>query len=404
MPLFHYEARDQSGKKVIGSMQVTDEGALTRRLQSMGYVPVLVQPARVKSPSPRVPAASLPSGPRLPTRVLAQFYYELYASLQAGIPAFQALHDVASRTFHPGMRMMAASMAEAARSGCRLADEMGRYPGAFDPAHVGLVRAGEMGGFLVEALKELTEQMEGDLEARRRCNLSIVYFWMVVAAALFAITASSIVRPAVAAGSAAAGLPAVLRTLITICLPVALVIAAGAFAFRAVIRRPRGRERWHRMLLRLPGLGALAVSRSRAVFAASLRLLYHGGVNPYDAWVAASSSAPNLELARRLGAQSELIRSGGKFSDAMQLSNVYPPSDVGLLATGERTGNIEEVLGRIANSYHQDAGAVLARLPLVVRVTLLLLGAAIAAPAFGLAVYKYFMGQFQGVDEFMGTG
>ena len=117
MPLFHYEAQDQAGKKVIGTMQVTDESVLSRRLQAMGYVPVMVQQtgrtrAAPAHGGPRTRAA--PAGPGVPTRVLSQFYYELYMSLQAGLPAFQALFDVAAHTAHPSMRSVVSSMAEAA--------------------------------------------------------------------------------------------------------------------------------------------------------------------------------------------------------------------------------------------------------------------------------------------------
>jgi type II secretory pathway component PulF len=282
---------------------------------------------------------------------------------------------------------------------------MDHFPMVFSPAEIGLVRAGEMGGFVVEALKELQTQIETDLETRRRCNFPIVYFWIVfITAVWITIPFTSIVKPAISANNAAAGIPAIFLTMLHFSLPLTLAVLGGVWLFRRLPRHPRWRRRWHTCLLRLPGFGAIAVGRSRAVFAAALRMLYHGGVNPYDAWSAASDSVPNLILSEQLGAQREGVRVGGKFSDAMRNSGVYPLSDVGQLATGERTGNIEEVLGRIADSYNQEAGAALARMPLVVKVALLVIGTVIAVAAMGAGVYKYFMGVFQGVDAFMGTG
>src|SRR5262245_40949118 len=101
MPLYHYEAHDPAGKKVIGSMQVTDEGVLARRLQAMGYVPVLVQPALAR---PAAAAVATGGVTRVPKKAVAQFYYELWMSWKAGIPAFQALDEIAARTAHSGMR------------------------------------------------------------------------------------------------------------------------------------------------------------------------------------------------------------------------------------------------------------------------------------------------------------
>jgi type II secretory pathway component PulF len=388
MPLYHYEAHDPAGKKVIGSMQVTDEGVLARRLQAMGYVPVLVQPALARPAAPGVATGGVT---RVPKRAVAQFYYELWMSWKAGIPAFHALDEIAARTAHSGMRRIAAAMAQSAQQGGGLADQMARFPMIFSPAEIGLVRAGELGGFVVEALKELQTQIETDLETRRRCTFPAVYFSILALVAVwFAIPAITILRPAAAALDARAGVPAVLRTLLYFSLPATLAGFGGMAALNWLTRRPGWRRRWHACLLKLPGFGAMAVNRSRAIFAAALRLLYHGGVNPYDSWCAASESVPNLVLSEQLAAQRESVRIGGKFSDALRNSGVYPLSDVGLLATGERTGNIEEVLGRIADTHNQEAGSVIARLPLLVRVTFSVLGIALVGFVMILGYHTYF--------------
>lgn len=405
MPLFHYEARDRAGKKVIGSMQVADEAVLQRRLQAMGYQPLLVQPASGARRAAPVPGAAAPVAPvpavssmTVSPRVLSQFYYELGMSLSAGIQAFQALSDVAARTADRKMRTATATMAEAARQGGRLADAMERFPGVFNPADVGLIRAGEMGGFVVEALKELTAQIEADIETRRKCLGSLLYFWFVCGIAVWVtIPASTIVKPAAEHFDARAGIPAVIHSLLSFSLPVTLVVVFGSLLFRWAVRQPGGRRLWSRIALRLPGLGGLALGRSRAVFAASLRLLYHAGVNPYDAWVASTASVPNDVIRDRLASQSERMRAGGKYSEALQAAGVYPLNDVGLLATGERTGNIEEVLGRIADLYHQEASSALAKAPTVARVTLVLLGTAVAGVSMGIGLKNYFMGLINGI-------
>lgn len=410
MPLFHYEAQDRAGKKVIGTMQVADEAVLARRLQSMGYQPLLVQPAggtRAAAPAPaapptaarQAPAPGQPSVGGVPARIVSQFYYELGMSLGAGISAFEALYDVSARTAHGGMRHVTAWMAEVTRHGGRLADGMACFPHVFSPAEVGLVRAGELGGFIVEALRELQGQMEADLEARRKLAGSWLYFWIVAATAVWVtIPISSVVRPAAANLDVRAGIPAIGHTLLTFSLPVTLAVVFGSLAFRWFVRTAAGRSLWSRIALRLPGLGALAVGRSRAVFAASLRFLYHGGVNPYDAWTAATEAVPNDVIRGRLAAQAERLRVGGKFSEALAAANVYPPTEVGLLATGERTGNIEEVLTRIADQYHQEATAALARAPVIAKLTLTVLGTAIATASVGVSLYNYFAGLIQGIS------
>jgi type II secretory pathway component PulF len=407
MPLYRYEATDRAGKTVIGSMQVANETALSRRLQEMGYQPVIVQSAGRPAAARPAAAAAPPAapGPRVghvPPRVLAQFYYELYMSLQAGVPAYQSLHDIGGLTAHATMRQLAAALADTVRAGDRMGDAMARFPTVFPPGDVGLVRAGEMGGFVVDALKEMVSQLEADMEARRACRRYLLYFGLLCALALFVtIPAVAILPGAIAyawnssgevtpGSTVAAGLPGVARAFLFFTLPILLALGAGWWGFRRLSRNPAARARWHRFLLRVPGFGGLAMSRTRAVFAAALRLLYRGGVNPVDAWAAASAAVPNVELGARLAGQTPALNTGGRFSESLRASGVFPPSDIGLLATGERTGKVEETLGRLADFYHREAGAALSQLPVFARYLLLILGALIAGSALGYGAYKYF--------------
>ncbi len=410
MPLFHYEAHDRTGQKVIGTMQVADETALTLRLQQMGYTPALVQqagrPASASTASPTAPSA--PCVAMVRARVLAQFYYELMISLQAGLQAFEALYELGGRTADSGMAAVCRSMAEVARQGGRISDGMAHFPTVFPPGDVGLVRAGETGGFVVDALKELGAQIEADLEARRQCRRYVTYFCVMVGIALFItfpaiMTFGATARSAAAGGDSRTGLQVFLtvfgRMFLSVSIPVLLGFLLSRLVFNRWARTPSGRERWHRLILRLPWLGGLAVARSRAVFAAALRLLYHGGVTPGDSWPAASDAVPNLELGRRLHEQDVAIRAGGQFSDALQRTALYPPMDIGLLTTGERTGNVEEALARIAEQYHRQSGDALAQVPNAVRYVTLILGVVITFCLIGYGFYAYATGLMGAFSE-----
>lgn len=378
-------------------MQVSDETVLAQRLQTMGYVPLAVQAAGGRTAAP----VGLPAGvgvPGLRRQSLSRFYYQLHMSLHAGLSAYDALTDLTVQSSDRGVATVAASMAEVAQRGGSLADGMSQFPGVFPPGDIGLIRASEMGGFVVEALQEMHTLLEADIETQRQVSRILIGFGVLLGIALFVtLPAIGTLKSTITASWNGAQQSETLqllavqwaRTLALVTLPLVLVSVLAAWALRRWIRTPRGQLRWHRFLLGVPGIGGVAFARSRAVFSAALRLLYHGGVNPPSAWTAASDAVPNRELSRRMAMQNSLVDRGATFSEAMRGTGVFPASDGGMLATGERTGNVEEVLAQLASSHHRAAGEALARLPATSRIMAMVLGAVITAILVGYGLYNY---------------
>jgi type IV pilus assembly protein PilC len=404
MPFYHYEARDRAGQTVIGSMQVPDEAALTRRLTTMGYTPTTIQAGGRAADAGGTaagvvePAASGPRG--IDHRTLAFLYRQLAVSFKAGIAPYQALSRLAATCPQRSLAEALSGLAAQVERGSSLAGGMTAYPGLFTPGAAGLVRAAELGGFLDRAFVLLADRAEEDDAIQRALRPWGWYLALVIFAALFfAAPVPAFMRPAIARGLDA-GLRAYGHALLTRSLPIMLGVMAVALGLRAAAGSPALREPWDALLLRLPILGRLARLRTGATVAETLATLYHGGVAPVAAWQAAAEAAPNAALAARLRAALPIVRQGGVYSQAMRDSRLFQEPEIQMVATGETTGNVEEMLGKVAEYYRLETGAALRQIPATARVLVFLLAGGITIAAVYIGGRGYVEGIIHGVDDY----
>jgi general secretion pathway protein F len=399
MPLFRYEAQDKNGQTVVGAMQVADEAVLQRKLTSMGYVPVTVErsPEAVKPPEGRAAGRDQP----VSSRALSLFYEELYTTFRAGIPLGQALTAVSSRLPHAGLRAAVADLGRGVEAGASLGKVLLRYPMMFRTGDRGLLAAAEEGGFLEQALRLLADRHESDEQVHRRTRFWARYLIVLLFVATFltfpivsfcrAAFAPELTDAPTAAEHLVPGFRAFAHTVLTVSLPAALVAGGMALWFRSLIVWPTRRRQWHAVLLALPGMGGLAWARARELFARALQLLYHSGVPPAAAWVAAAGAVPNEELGARLALQARFVEAGGRFSEAMRRSGVFGEAEAGMVASGETVGSVEEMLAKVADYQAGEVESALQRLPIFARMIFLGLGGLVTVIAVA-TTYRAFYG------------
>lgn len=371
MPLYRYEALDRTGNKVVGAMQVTDEQSLTARLVGMGYQPTQVEVAQSNLRGATgtltglgVPAAGSAAAAtsRLTAsdRAIAQLFHQFHIAFRSGMPAIQAVSTVAAQTHESGLREALMEISLGVQNGTPISDQMERYPLIFTKGDAGTLRAAEMGGFLPEALALLAAQHEQDDNTQRRLKIWVWFFHANVALIPF-IVAMLFFFPAFAAADfkLAAGLSAVGRAFVTISLPLLALYIGSLIGFKSLRKSPRFRERWHRLLLKLPIAGKINYLRANAVFTRTLQYLNRAGVDMRSAWETAAGAVPNLSLAERFASGLSVVHSTGRFSAAIQHTGLLDPYDAGMVATGEATGEIAEALDYLAARYEGETQAAL---------------------------------------------
>jgi type II secretory pathway component PulF len=427
VPLFRYEALDQRGNKVVGAMQVPDEQALSARLHSMGYQPTTVQVAqRALTPAGRAVSRPVqqaqqlrsggsatrsmppPSGPlsRLTAneRSVARLFHQLHTAFRAGMPAYQAISTVAAQVPERPLREALAEIAAGVRDGATLSSLMTRYPRIFSRGDVGTMRAAEVGGFLPEALQSLAAQHEEDDNTRRRLQIwewffhsNVVGLFLFIAAAAFIPAAMANLDTAVASGLRASA-----RVFLMVSLPLTLAYCGALMYFHRMRGEPAFALKWHRFLLRLPVVGKIAYLRSNAVFTRSLQQLYHAGISTSEAWATAAGAVPNLFLSERFADGQPLVENTGKVSLGMQQVGLHDAADIGMVATGESAGDLDQALHFLASRYEEDTrvalGASVVRGALAFTVwSAILTGAAVV-----LLAWSYYGNVFPAIDKGFG--
>jgi type II secretory pathway component PulF len=407
VPLYRYEALDRTGKTVVGAMQVADEQMLATRLNSMGYQPTSIQIAQSQVGSGRDRSRTIQgtvTAPRSPLsaskRSVARLFHQLHMSFRAGMPAYQALTTVAGQVHEAPLRQALMEISVGVRDGLTLSELMERYPRLFTRGDVGMIRAAEMAGFLPDALASLAAQHEEDDNTGRRLRIWVWFFHANVAGAFLILPAIFWVKDSIPALDVRAGLPAAGWAFSTLTVPLLCLYFGGLAAFSMARHHPGLAYRWHRLLLRLPVVGKISFLRSNAVFTRTLQQLYHAGVAPATAWATASGAVPNLYLGERHAGGQPVVESTARFSAAMQQVGLLEPTDAGMVATGEATGEVPQALSYLANRYEEETRVALGASVVRGAVLFTLWAFLVGALAIGLFAWAY----GQGALGILGTG
>jgi len=353
MAFFRYTALDKSGQTVMGAMQASTEAEVAARLTQMGYQPQSVFPAPGSAPARTAQATPRqPKGRNVGAQSMAVFFREFAALQRAGIAPFQALTELASRTHEPVLAETARSMAEAVHAGGRLSDAMEGFPHVFPVHVVGAVRAGELGGFLPIVLDEIALEYEQELAFYKGLGIAKAFVWQ-------GIIALAIAQPVFPALFPEPHWGLYLRLVFLRNLPILAAIVLLARFMYARWKQPQNADVRDRWALRYPVFGDLVRQRSLAAFVRMLYKLYTAGVSPVAAWEGAVNATPNGEIRALLGQADALIKSGTPLHEAFRTTGLFANEVESLLATGVMSGQVVEMLGRVAEYYQNNVDRAL---------------------------------------------
>ncbi|MCL6520182.1 MAG: type II secretion system F family protein [Armatimonadetes bacterium] len=363
MPLFRYEVADKSGKILRGVMNASSEAEVRHRLSTQGFqVRLIVQPpGQQAQPPQQVQRASLASFPRrrttAPPSEMAVFFRGLASFLVAGVSVHEALIRIANQTPKKSVRFIAQRMASRVQSGEKLSQAMEGFPKAFPPHVIGVVAAGELGGFLPIVVGDIANDYE---IANKAVNF---YFkigcwlgWLnAFGLILFALLPPMIFSPGVT--NVFEGIAKWWHFTWMRMLPIMLVIILGYYGILFILRRPGLRRVRHSLLLMVPIAGHASKLRSIAGFTRILWRLLKAGILPITAWEAASAAAENEVIASDLRKQVSVLRSGMKLSEALAATGYLTDKHQRILIMGEQTGQIVDMLEKVVVHYEEAAVA-----------------------------------------------
>ena len=382
MPLFEYAGFDAGGRRVTGTIDSLGRKAAAQALRERG---VFTTELELLSGRRHGLRRWFDGGQRVPTTELAAATRQLATLIGAGLPLDDALGTVAEQTEIPLLHRTLIGLREEVRQGEALHAALARHPRIFPDLYVSIVRVGEDSGTLDQALQRMADFLENQARIRSRIQTALAYPVLMslvgvgVLAFLFAFVVPKITRMLEEMGQALPW-PTVLlievNRIITgywwLLLP---LLAVAIYLIDRYRRTERGRLRIDRLLLEVPLLGRLQLLIATARFSRTLATLLGNGVPLLKALEIARSLLGNSNLRRAVETAGLRIQEGGSLAGALRESTLFPPMLIQVTAAGEKSGQLEEMLQRVADSYeHQTDLAIAGMLSLLEPLMILVMG------------------------------
>jgi general secretion pathway protein F len=366
---FQYRAVDPQGKVVEGTIEAAEVPAVVARLHDRGLIPINIGASadggRAKPRAARVTLPSLPTfgRGRVRQRDLLVLTQELSALVSSGLPLDRSLATLAELADNVELRRIITEVLHAVQGGKSLAEALGQHR-AFPPLYVNMVRAGEVGGFLELVLQRLAEYLERAQQLRDDVMSALTYPILLV----FAMGGSMLVLlvyvlPKFSSLFTDLGRALPLQARIVLGFSDAIrsywwvvlgVVALVVGSVRYSIRTPRGRYQWDQWRLRLPIVGPLLKKMEVSSLARTLGTLLKSGVPMLQALGIVREVAGNQVISRALGEVEVGAREGAGISAPLAHSGVFPQLAVQMIAVGEETGRLDELLLRVAEHFDRE--------------------------------------------------
>lgn len=402
MATFKYTARTRAGERVEGTVEAGDKRAALAAVGRMDCVPISVvesagaaarlaeavkkenkekkekkekrektkaraaAPAGAKAPKRFSLTLHRDNKPRMSMGDLLTFTRELSDLLASGMTLGEALHTLAQRGADESKsRAMIVSLRDDIVRGSSLSEALGQYPDIFPTLYVSMVRAGEAGGSLGEALQRLAHHFERSQDAREKVVMALTYPGIVLIIGMVTMTFVLVyVVPRFSAMFAELGsqLPLPTRMLIGVSkmftgvrgLLALAILIAGVVGARRALKTEKGRRWWHRMQLRIPVVRRVVSAAAYTHFAQTLSSLLANGVPVLQALSIVEKTVGNSIIADEIRQARERVTDGSTISSPLAAGKVFPTLLTDMLAVGERTGDMAGALTHIARRYESE--------------------------------------------------
>ncbi|MEO1767294.1 type II secretion system F family protein [Thiobacter aerophilum] len=363
MALFAYKGRNPRGELVEGTLDAASAAAVADQLITISVTPIEIRPAPPTAAKPRPEWLKRLSEPRIGPLDVLLFSRQMHTLLKAGVPILRALAGLQESTSNRSFAQVLRNLRQSLDSGRELSVAM-RREGIFSPFYVAMVRVGEMTGRLDEIFLRLFHHLDFERRTREQIKAALRYpAFVLIAMGLAIVIINLLVIPAFAKVYAGFGaqLPYVTRLLIgfsnfmvaTWPLQLALLLFATT-GVRLWIQTPRGRYQWDRMKLGLPVVGSIVRKATLARFARSLALAVRSGVPIVQGLSVVAKVVDNDYIAARIEQMRDGVERGETILRTAVASGVFTPVVLQMIAVGEETGAVDELMQEIADMYDRE--------------------------------------------------
>ena len=353
MPTFAYTARTLSGELKNATMDASSRDDVVAQLRKQKLIVVKVDEEQKKK-----------KGGKIKTKDVVIFTRQFSTMINSGLPLVQALDILSKQSENPALQEVTRQVVYDVESGHTVADALRRHPKAFSDLYVNMVAAGEAGGILDTILMRLAGFLEKNDALIGKVKSAMIYPIVIMSVALIAIVVLLIfVIPVFENMFASVNLSLPLPTRVVIELSRIVkgywwAFLVGGWALQYSLKRyyktPQGQLRIDKMLLNMPVLGDMLRKSAVSRFTRTLGTLISSGVSILDGLEITAKTAGNRVIHDAIMDSRASIAGGDTISAPLQKSNVFPPMVISMIAVGEQTGGLDEMLTKIADFYDTE--------------------------------------------------
>lgn len=362
MAAFEYKALNEKGRQKKGILEGDTARQVRQRLKEQGLVPIEVVETKAKNKASNASRSSFKRG--IKTSDLALLTRQLSTLVQAGMPLEECLKAVAEQSEKPRITNMLMGVRSRVVEGYTLADSLGDYPHVFDELFCSMVAAGERSGHLDNVLDRLADYAENRQQMRSKLQQAMIYpivltvFAISVVAFLLASVVPKIVDQFVQMGQK---LPASTQLLLDASdfvrnwgIYVFLAVCLIYMVIKLMLKQEHTRLAWDKKLLRLPMIGKIARGINTSRFARTLSICTSSAIPLLDGMKVAADVMVNTYIKQQVLEAADKVREGGSLRRSLDQTKLFPPMMLHMIASGEQSGELEQMLTRAADNQDRD--------------------------------------------------
>lgn len=362
MPTYKYRVRDKSGKIIEGTLEGADKNAVLGNLETLGYIPISLKEERAKKTT-TLELGSIFGG-RVKDIDLINFTRQFVTLHRAGLPMLSTIGALQSQTKNQNLAKCLDTIRKDLMGGASLSQAMAKHPRIFSDLYVNSVWAGETGGVLDEILARLAELLEherklkSDVKNALRYPLILMVGFVIAVVVLVTFVLPKFIMLLTGLGSK---VPTPTRILIAVTMffqkfwfIIFLVFVSLGVLFYLFTRSKDGKLWWDRLKLRIPIFGKIIFNMTMSRFARMFETLDRTGLPILRSLALVSKTTGNAFLSIHIDNIAESVRRGRGLATPMRESNVFPPMVVQMVATGEESGALDDMLRQVSDYYDSE--------------------------------------------------
>ena len=365
MTVYTYKATDKNGKYVEGDISASDYKAAIQQIRKLNYFPVKVSEGKGSSKFSFGMTLSRPSwGSPIPLKDLMTLTQQLATLVDSGLTLDDGLSTLVKLSETEKTRSVLADIRKQVHAGSSFADALAEHPKVFSKLYVNMIRAGEAGGILGEALSRLALFMEKSVELKNSIRSAMVYpaiLTLVGGTAVIVLITFVIPQFSKLFEEMGAALPIPTQIMLGLSSLIidywpALILGFTGFiaAFNLYLRTNNGRLKWDGMLLKLPLFGPLIQKIEVSRFSLTLATLLKSGVPILQAMEIVRSILINRVISDSIIVIQQALKKGQGLSGPLQKAGVFPPMAVHMITVGETSGALDKMLTKVSNTYDKE--------------------------------------------------